>query len=32
MSRHGFDRVPVVEDEVVVGIITRHDIMKLLGL
>ena len=32
MSRHGFDRVPVDDDGKVVGIITRHDIMKILGL
>jgi CBS domain-containing protein len=32
MSRHKFDRVPVVEGEAVVGIVTRHDIMKILGL
>ncbi len=32
MSRHKFDRVPVVEGEEVVGIVTRHDIMKILGL
>ena len=32
MSRHKFDRVPVVEGEAVVGIITRHDIIKLLDL
>ena len=33
MTRHHFDRVPVVdEDDVVVGLITRHDIMKLLDL
>ena len=33
MSRHQFDRVPVVdENDAVVGLITRHDIMKLLGL
>ncbi|MEZ5125229.1 MAG: CBS domain-containing protein [Thermoleophilia bacterium] len=32
MSRHGFDRVPVEEDGKVVGIVSRHDIMKLLGL
>ena len=33
MSRHHFDRVPVVdENDMVVGLITRHDIMKLLGL
>jgi len=33
MSRHHFDRVPVVdENDGVVGLITRHDIMKLLDL
>jgi len=32
MSRHGFDRVPVEEDGKVVGIISRHDIMKILEL
>ena len=32
MSKHRFDRVPVVEGEAVVGIVTRHDIMKILGL
>lgn len=32
MANHGFDRVPVEEDGRVVGIVTRHDIMKLLGL
>jgi CBS domain-containing protein len=33
MSKHRFDRVPVVdEDGAVVGIVTRHDIMKILGL
>ena len=33
MSKHRFDRVPVVDDEgTVVGIVTRHDIMKILGL
>ncbi len=32
MSRHKFDRVPVVEGEAVVGIVTRHDIMKILEL
>lgn len=32
MAKHGFDRVPVVEGETVVGIVTRHDIMKMLGL
>ena len=33
MSRHHFDRVPVVDEgDAVVGLITRHDIMKLLGL
>lgn len=33
MSRHHFDRVPVVDaNEVVVGLVTRHDIIKLIGL
>ena len=32
MSRYKFDRVPVLEGEAVVGIVTRHDIMKILGL
>jgi CBS domain-containing protein len=32
MHKHRFDRVPVVEGEAVVGIVTRHDIMKILGL
>jgi CBS domain-containing protein len=33
MSKHRFDRVPVVDDEGrVLGIVTRHDIMKILGL
>jgi CBS domain-containing protein len=32
MHKHRFDRVPVVEGEEVVGIVTRHDIMKILGL
>ncbi len=32
MSRHGFDRVPVEDGGTVVGIISRHDIMKILGL
>jgi CBS domain-containing protein len=33
MSRHHFDRVPVVDEgDTVVGLITRHDIMKLIGL
>ena len=32
MRKHRFDRVPVVEGEAVVGIVTRHDIMKILGL
>jgi CBS domain-containing protein len=32
MSKHRFDRVPVVEGEAVVGIVTRHDIIKILGL
>jgi CBS domain-containing protein len=33
MSQYGFDRVPVLDaDGKVVGIITRHDIIKLLEL
>jgi CBS domain-containing protein len=32
MSKHRFDRVPVVQDGKVVGIVTRHDVMKILGL
>lgn len=32
MSRHGFDRVPVEDDGKLVGIVSRHDIIKLLGL
>jgi CBS domain-containing protein len=32
MARHGFDRVPVEDEGRVVGIVTRHDIMKMLGL
>ena len=33
MTRHHFDRVPVVDEGgAVVGLITRHDIMKLLDL
>lgn len=33
MSKHRFDRVPVVDDDgKVLGIVTRHDIMKILGL
>ena len=33
MARHHFDRVPVVDEgDAVVGLITRHDIMKLLDL
>jgi CBS domain-containing protein len=32
MSRHRFDRVPVVQDGAVVGLVTRHDIIKLVGL
>ena len=32
MSRHHFDRVPVVDEgDAVVGLVTRHDIMKLIG-
>jgi CBS domain-containing protein len=32
MARHGFDRVPVEEDGRVVGIISRHDVLKLLDI
>jgi len=33
MSRHHFDRVPVVDQEdTLLGLITRHDIIKLVGL
>jgi CBS domain-containing protein len=33
MVKHHFDRVPVVdEDDNLLGIVTRHDIMKLIGL
>ena len=33
MSENRFDRVPVVDaDDAVVGIISRHDIIKILGL
>jgi CBS domain-containing protein len=33
MSKHRFDRVPVVDEGgKVLGIVTRHDIMKILGL
>ena len=32
MRDNRFDRVPVVEDGKVVGIVSRHDIMKILGL
>lgn len=32
MARHGYDRVPVEEGGKVVGIVTRHDIIKILGL
>jgi CBS domain-containing protein len=33
MSRHHFDRVPVVdENDIVLGLVTRHDIIKLIGL
>ena len=33
MVKHHFDRVPVVdEDDNLLGLVTRHDIMKLIGL
>ncbi len=33
MVKHHFDRVPVVdEDDDLLGLVTRHDIMKLIGL
>jgi CBS domain-containing protein len=32
MVDHNVDRVPVVEDDVLVGIVARHDIIKMLGL
>jgi len=33
MVKHHFDRVPVVdEDDTLLGLVTRHDIMKLIGL
>jgi len=33
MTRHHFDRVPVVDEgDHVVGLVTRHDVMKLLEL
>ena len=33
MSRHHFARVPVVdEDDTLLGLITQHDIIKLVGL
>jgi CBS domain-containing protein len=32
MADHGFDRVPVVKDGKVVGIVGRHDVLKVLGL
>jgi CBS domain-containing protein len=32
MVDHNVDRVPVVEDERLVGIVARHDIIKMLGL
>lgn len=32
MARHGFDRVPVEDGGKVVGIVSRHDVMKILGL
>ncbi len=33
MSRHHFDRVPVVDEEDrVLGLVTRHDIIQLIGL
>ena len=32
MTDHRFDRVPVEEGGRVVGIVTRHDVLKVLGL
>ena len=33
MVKHHFDRVPVIdEDDTLLGLVTRHDIMKLVGL
>ena len=32
MSEHRFDRVPVVDGGRVVGIVGRHDVLKVLGL
>jgi CBS domain-containing protein len=32
MADHGFDRVPVVKDGRVVGIVGRHDVLRVLGL
>jgi CBS domain-containing protein len=32
MADHGFDRVPVVRDDKVVGIVGRHDVLRVLGL
>jgi len=32
MAEHGFDRVPVEDDGLVVGIVTRHDVLKVIGL
>jgi CBS domain-containing protein len=30
MVDHGVKRLPVVQDEVPVGVITRHDLLRLL--
>ncbi len=32
MSEHRFDRVPVEDGGRVVGIVTRHDVLKVIGL